>query len=175
MNGLIAHRVPWINRRFQLKAKPEDAAELIDRLSGAPDRVAAKIKRADDSACGTCTDGGWSIKQNAGHLGDLESLWSIRTQQFIDNAGVLEPADMSNQSTISADHNSCDITDLSNRFRDARARLCDTLARLEMSVFAHLARHARLGAEMTLAQHCEFIAMHDDYHLARIEYLIIQI
>ncbi len=171
MSGLFAHRVPWIDREFRLTAEPENAAEIIDRLLGAHERVRAKLACVEEGACRSRLDDGWTINQNIGHLGDLEPLWSLRTRQFSTDARTLAPADMSNHDTDAADHNCIPAAVLAERFHTLRRRLCDTLSALAPSDFQRACIHERLGLTMTLAQHCEFVAMHDDYHLARIQYL----
>ncbi len=112
--------------------------------------------------------GKWSIQENAGHLLDLEPLWSRRVEEFLAGAEVLAAADMKNLKTHQARHNDRALTEILAAFRAARQALVERFDGLGREDFARVAHHPRLGVNMRLVDHVYFIGEHDDHHLTRI-------
>jgi uncharacterized damage-inducible protein DinB len=112
--------------------------------------------------------GAWSLKEQAGHLGDLEPLWATRLDEFLAGAPLLSPADLANTKTHEARHNDRPIDEILTTFREARSAWMARLDRLDPQDFAREAWHPRLRVRIRLVDHLYFVAEHDDHHLARV-------
>ncbi len=113
-----------------------------------------------------------SIKEQVGHLGDLESLWELRFKDFLKSKPVLTPADLSNTQTHEANHNDTAMEDLLLRFSSKRKHLCQVIKSMGHKAEAWTSKHPRLGTPMRPIDLAYFIAEHDDHHLAVITSLI---
>ena len=164
----------WTDRTFQFTFPFEVYPELIERLRGTPPRLEDRLKSIASEVL-TRRDGErWSIQENAGHLLDLESLFSRRLDEYLAGAEILQAADMTNRKTYEADHNQLLLSAILADFRAHRLQLIARLDGLEPQAFAAVAHHPRLNVPMRLADMLFFQAEHDDFHLARISELIRQ-
>src|SRR5882762_3790126 len=101
----MSKHLKWTNRTFQFTFPAEVYPEMIERVRGTPARLEDRVKWIGPEIL-TKRDGErWSIQENAGHLLDLESLFSQRLDQYLAGAASLHAADMSNRKTYEADHN----------------------------------------------------------------------
>ena len=162
---------PWIQRKFTFDFPAQLYPALIERLRGTPARLEELVRPLARELLTKRHEASWSIQQNVGHLGDLEGLFTGRLDDFTAGLEELRAADMSNQATDDADHNSKDIEDLLQRFRERREALVKRLEALEPDDFAHSAFHRRLGVEMRIVDMVFFHSEHDDHHLAQIRWL----
>lgn len=168
----MCRHVPWVERTFSFDFPAGQYRELLERLRGGPARVEDRTRALPTSVLTLQPGGKWSIQQHVGHLGDLESLFSGRLDDFEAGAEVLRAADMSNRATEEARHNERVLTDLFRDFRRERGALVARLDALPPEFFTRSALHPRLERPMRLADMLLFHAEHDDYHMARITELI---
>ena len=154
----------WLDRRFEYVPPAGEFAVIVERLRGTPARMADRV-RFVPAAVLTERDGeGWSAQEQFGHLLDLETLWSLRVDEFLRGAGELTAADMSNRKTHEAGHNARSIHAIVAEFTVARSRMVarlDDASNPEVTAF-----HPRLKRPMRLIDFCFFMAEHDDHHLA---------
>ncbi|MGI8838290.1 MAG: DinB family protein [Pyrinomonadaceae bacterium] len=168
----MSQYLKWGARRFAFNYPVEVFPEMIERVRGTPARLEDRI-HATPAAFLTSRDGErWSIQENAGHLLDLEELFSRRLDEYLAGVETLHAADMSNQKTFAADHNLTPVESILTNFRGARTQLVQRLDELPSEMFAKVAHHPRLKVPMRLVDMLFFQAEHDDYHLARISELI---
>jgi hypothetical protein len=162
-------RVPWLNRKFELDFPVEEWPSILDRLRGAPDALAALVDplpeavrtaRADDDA--------WSIQEHAGHLADLEELHLGRLDDYDRQVDFLRAADLSNRKTDEAGWNGLPWPRVFAEFRRRRGELVRRLEGLDPARFAQTAVHPRLHVAMRIVDMMQFVAEHDDHHLATI-------
>ena len=162
----------WTDRTWQFTFPVEVYPEMIERVRGTPARLEDRVKSIASEIL-TKRDGErWSIQENAGHLLDLESLFSQRLDEYLAGAEVLHAADMSNRKTYEADHNQVPMQSILTDFRARRGELIARLDNLGLQNFAAVAHHPRLNVPMRLVDMLFFQAEHDDFHLARITELI---
>jgi uncharacterized damage-inducible protein DinB len=161
-------KLPWFERRFSFDFPVETYPDLIERFRGTPARLEEKL-RAIPAPILTRRerDGTWSIQENAGHLLDLEPLWSARLTDFLEGRPTLTAADLTNRATHDAGHNARPLADILAQFRAHRTAHAARLDELSESDFARAATHPRLGTPMRLIDAVTFVCCHDDYHLAR--------
>ena len=145
---------------------------IVERLRGTPARLEDRL-RGLGRRLATRRDGEkWSIQENAGHLLDLEPLWTNRLTDFLAGAERLQTADLSNRKTHEARHNDVPVEGILSAFRSARTAFVGRLEELDPSAATRTALHPRLNTPMRLLDHIFFVAEHDDHHLARITSLL---
>lgn len=162
----------WFERKFEFTFPVEQYPNLCVRLRGTPARLEEMLRGMSRDVLVAKRENKWSAQEHAGHLLDLEPLWTARVEDFLGNGDTLTVADLSNRRTHEANHNARDLTEILARFRAARGKLMDRVSELPSSVFACSKLHPRLKQPMRLVDHLYFVAEHDDHHLARIWELI---
>ncbi|HYE65345.1 MAG TPA: DinB family protein [Pyrinomonadaceae bacterium] len=164
----MSGRIKWIERRFDFSFPVGLYPEMIERLRGTPARVEDRLRSIPVGVL-TRRDGErWSIQENIGHLLDLETLITLRLDEYDAGAEVLHAADMSNRKTHEARHNERPVETILSEFRRERMKLVKRLEDLDPGMFARTAIHPRLNVRMRVVDMLFFQAEHDDYHLARI-------
>ena len=163
---------PWFDRTFRVPYPVDLMPPLLARLRGTPARLEELTRGGSREALLARVDGKWSAQEHAGHLLDLEPLWTARVEDYRSARDALTPADLTNRRTHDADHNAADLEQLLRAFRSARAALLAAVSGAAPAQFAHALPHPRLRTPMTLADHLYFVAEHDDHHLARIWQLV---
>ncbi|MGH8944739.1 MAG: DinB family protein [Acidimicrobiia bacterium] len=156
----------WLTRSWSFDFPPDLYPEVIERLRGTPLRLEAAVAGLDPPSLTRRLAYDWSIQENVGHIGDMDELFNGRIDDFLSNAEVLRPADMSNQATNDAKHNAPPIEDVLEGVRSSRGNLVERLEGLALEDYARSGYHERLDMPMRLVDQCVFQATHDDYHLA---------
>ena len=112
----------WIERTFRFDHPVEKWPDLLERVRGTPARIEERVHGlSPEQLRWRPPEGGWSVQENVGHLFDLGYLASRRIEQILAGQATLIAADMSNQATHQADHNTRDIVELLAAFRADRA------------------------------------------------------
>jgi uncharacterized damage-inducible protein DinB len=168
----VMARPLWFERKFDFSFPVELYPEIIERLRGTPARIEERVRDVP-SALLTRRDGDkWSILENIGHLLDLDELFAGRFEDYERGLEKLRAADLLNQKTHQAQHNSRPGAEILREFRQGRFVL---VARLELQppeYFHRTALHPRLNTPMRVTDLLYFVAEHDDHHLARISELL---
>jgi uncharacterized damage-inducible protein DinB len=162
----------WLQRSFDFALPASRFPSLLERLRGTPARLDERTRNVPAERLTRAHPGRWSAQENVGHLVDLEALWLRRAQQYVAGESELAPADLSNRTTTDANHNARNVEYLLSRFRAARSELVRMLTNADDTVVTRTAIHPRLKRELRLIDHLEFIAEHDDHHLAVIGALL---
>ncbi len=161
-------QVKWFERKFDFSHKDNIFPSIIERLQGTPVRLEYKINQIPLENLTLKPDGKWSIKENIGHLIDLESIWQGRLEDILNGEGFLRAADLENKKTDLADHNKTEIGQLLSAFSDIRNETLKHLVILNESEIYKYALHPRLKTPMRIMDLFLFVAEHDDHHLASI-------
>ena len=165
-------KTEWFNRKFPPIDDNGILPSIIERLIGTPARL-EEITHDIDEWILMAKDGEkWSIKEEAGHLSDLEPLWLGRLGELMNGLTELRVADLTNQRTHTANHNATAIEILLKRFRDQRMLYVNQLMHLKDEQLSHAALHPRLKTPMRIIDLAFFVAEHDDHHLARIREML---
>jgi len=157
---------PWSERRWSFTLPIGAFLEVIDRLEGMPARSTALVAGVPETVLTARPGSNWSAKEHLGHLSDLHSLDAQRLREFLAGAAVLSPADPLNQRTVEANHGATPIAQLLKVVAENRQRLVHELADVSDADIGRTARHPRLGLPMRLIDWAQFMADHDDHHLA---------
>ena len=161
-------RTEWFNRKFPLMDDNGVLPAIIERLAGTPARVEELTDELDENLLTMKPDGKWSIKEEIGHLSDMEPLWLSRVNDFVNRLPELTVADLTNRKTHEANHNVAPLNILLGQFRQERARLVAKLMNLDEDQLLHNSLHPRLKTPMRVIDLAYFVAEHDDHHLAAI-------
>ncbi len=165
------NRKEWFKRKFNQTLDPETLPNILERLSGTPARIEEKIRSIDATYYDLKLDDQWSIKENTGHLSDLEPLWMARIEDLVDKREILTEADLSNQKTHQANHNQRSIKELLDEFRGLRGQHMAKLTALNSPDLEKFSLHPRLNTPMRIIDLAFFVAEHDDHHLAQISFI----
>ena len=166
-------QTPWFERKFEFNFPVGLFPVIFGRLRGAVPRLDnLLINIPDDKLITKPTPEGWSVKEQVGHMYDLEELWYGRVEDFLSHAPILRAADLTNAKTKSADHNSKKINHLLREFANARKKLLAKVENIDESTASIISIHPRLQKPMRLVDSLFFVAEHDDHHLAKIRELV---
>jgi len=131
-------------------------------------RLEEKFRSINPALLTRKVDNTWSIKENLGHLSDLEPLWQRRLDDIIMGKEELSPTDLQNTRTTEAGHNETPLEELLQRFRQIRTQTITLLEAIDKQTVFKYALHPRLKTPMRTMDLFLFVADHDDHHLARI-------
>lgn len=164
--------IKWFDRKFDFSYTLNIFPSLIGRLAGMPDRLEEKVRAVPGEVLHVKINGSWSIKENIGHLIDLEPLWVGRLDDILNKETYLRATDLQNRKTDQANHNAKEITNLLLEFRSVRKKTIQRLAGLSEAQVYLAALHPRLKTPMRTMDHFLFVAEHDDHHLGTITKII---
>lgn len=165
-------QIKWFNREFNFTSDQNIFPLIIERLSGTPVRLEEKITSLPADILTTRLDGKWTIKENVGHLIDLEPLWQGRLEDIMNGEMELRPTDLQNTKTTTANHNSVAVLELLKSFRQIRTKTIKLIEKLTEEQILKSALHPRLKTPMRTMDLFLFVAEHDDHHLATITELV---
>ena len=161
-------QVNWFDRDFRFETNQNIFPSIIERLLGTPVRLEEKLRSVASDLLELRLDNSWTIKENIGHLTDLEPLWQGRLEDILTGKEDLRPTDLQNTKTTEANHNLTPIEDLLASFRAIRMETLVLLSDLTLEQVFMSALHPRLRTPMRTMDLFLFVADHDDHHLARI-------
>ena len=162
----------WFKRQFDFGFTQNIFPSIIERLTGTSARLDEKIKYIPSDILSIRIDNTWSIKENIGHLTDLEPLWQGRLEDILNDEPILRPTDLQNTKTNEANHNAVPIEELLAKFRQIRNKTIQLTELLNEEQIYKCALHPRLKTPMRIMDLFLFVAEHDDHHLARITQLV---
>jgi uncharacterized damage-inducible protein DinB len=165
-------KVKWFDRSFDFSTEQNIFPSIIERLKGTPARLDQKFKSIPVNVLQIKVDDTWSIKENLGHLTDLEPLWQGRLEDIANGEVEMRPTDLANRKTDLANHNAKSVEELLNSFRETRTQTVSVLEKLDEETIYRPALHPRLKTPMRTMDLFLFVAEHDDHHLARITELV---
>jgi len=165
-------KVKWFERSFDFSKDQNIFPSIVERLKGTPARLEEKFRSIPREILETKVDNTWSIKENVGHLIDLELLWQGRLEDIKNGEIEMRPTDLANRKTDEANHNEQSIEKLLRDFREIRERTVSIIEDLDEETIFKSALHPRLKTPMRTMDLFLFVAEHDDHHLARITELV---
>ena len=165
-------QTPWIERKFNFDLPIGLYPCLLERLRGTPGRIEEMVKNTSEEILTRKEGNRWSVKEQIGHLIDLESLHDGRIDDFIERKEILRAADMANKATSEANHNSKAIKMLVDDFRSVRKNFVSRLQNADENLTVRTSLHPRLKIPMRFIDMVFFVCEHDDHHLAKMRGLI---
>ena len=165
-------RTKWTERKFTFDFPEGWIFNIIERLRGTPARLEWITAGLGESKLTYKPEGKWSIKEEIGHLSDLEEIHEGRINDFLVRKEILRAADMTNAKTASANHNQKSLDELLNEFSEKREKFTERLSLLDDYTLYFKSMHPRLQVLMRPVDMAFFTAEHDDHHLASIRNII---
>ena len=95
----MIEKAKWTERNFKTDDRTTLFPNIVERLRGTPARLEDKLNGLSVNRLCEQINNKWSIQEHAGHLLDLEELWTGRLDDFLKQREMLRPADMTNQKT----------------------------------------------------------------------------
>lgn len=161
-------QVNWFDRDFRFDSTQNIFPSILERLWGTPIRLYEKVRFIPENVLTLRKGNTWTIKENIGHLADLEPLWQGRLEDILNGKEELRPTDLRNTQTNEANHNTKPIEQLLETFAQLRNQTLGLLNPLSEEQIFMSALHPRLQTPMRTMDLFLFVADHDDHHLARI-------
>lgn len=161
-------KTEWFNRKFPPIEDNGTLPAIIERLSGTPARVEEIAAKLNDAVLTVKPNEKWSVKEEIGHLSDMEPLWLSRLDDLVNGLPELTVADLTNQRTHTANHNATETKTLLHQFREQRELFVSRLRQLTNEQLLNSSIHPRLKTPMRIVDLAYFVAEHDDHHLASI-------
>lgn len=162
----------WSERKFEFSLPTDQYPNLCTRLRGTPARLEEIVRGRPLGILVRKPQEKWSAQEHVGHLLDHESLWMARVSDFQVGGTDLTATDLWNRKTDEANHNARPLEQILAEFRKARVELLERLERIDPPLFGRSMLHPRLKKPMRLVDHLNFVAEHDDHHLAHIWELV---
>jgi uncharacterized damage-inducible protein DinB len=162
----------WFNRKFPLIEDNGLLPTIIERLIGTPARIEALLQGLNPALLTVRRGEKWTIKEEIGHLYDLEPLWIGRLDDLLNGLTELRVTDLTNQKTHTANHNAAEMEVLQQSFSGLRQQFVIKLAGLTAEQLVQSALHPRLKTPMRIIDLAWFVAEHDDHHLVNIRRLL---
>jgi len=158
-------QLKWTERKFDFGFQKEYLPFMLERIKATPSRIEEMIKDQPEEKLSNQVKEQWSVKQHIGHFIDLEELHQARVEQFKEQLIELRAADMSNQKTYQADHNTRNVSELLAQLRKVRAHFIKSIEEIEEDKLEHKALHPRLQKQITITDLAYFVGEHDNHHL----------
>jgi uncharacterized damage-inducible protein DinB len=165
-------KMEWFKRKFAIIEDNGILPSIIERLSGTPARIEEIAGELKPDTLTLKPEGKWSVKEEIGHLSDLEPLWLGRLDDLINGLVELRTADLTNQKTHTANHNATEIKKLLQGFREQRQIFVNNLIGLNDEELLKSSLHPRLKTPMKIIDLAYFVAEHDDHHLASVREIL---
>src|SRR5438105_3985092 len=120
-------QTPWVERKFNFDFPAGIYPCLLERMRGTPARIEEMVNGLPEEVLIKKPDNNWSVKEQIGHLIDLEALHEGRFEDFVSGKEMLRAADMSNKQTHEANHNAKHLASLLENFREVRMKFVSGL------------------------------------------------
>ena len=164
-------QTPWFERKFDFNFPIGLFPVIVERLRGTAPHIEYIVNNEIEDRLNQKINEAWSIKEQVGHLFDLEELWYGRIEDFLAGQKTLRAADLNNTRTHEANHNQKTLQQLLIMFSNARNLLIQKVENFDEATASLTALHPRLQTPMRLIDSLFFVAEHDDHHVAKIRTL----
>ena len=165
-------RQKWFDKKFQFELSLNQYASVLKKLKENPDIIAKLVSKLPEESLTKRIENRWSIKENVGHLMDLEELHDGRIDDFIAGKEMLRPADLNNRKTDEANHNSKNIAELISQLKMERENFVQRMKHLDAQILTRSSIHPRLKQPMKPIDMAQFVLEHDEHHIETIKELI---
>ena len=82
----------WFDRKLVFGSHPEMLPFHLERLEGTLVRLEHKVKGVGDKILSENLNNKWSVKQNIGHLAEVDEIGNRRMDEMISRVAMLSPA-----------------------------------------------------------------------------------
>jgi uncharacterized damage-inducible protein DinB len=160
-------KITWFERQFTFGLPAGMLPFYLERLNGTAIRIAEKIRGISEDILSERVDGKWSVKQNIGHLAEVDEIALQRIDQMLQGIPVMLPAVFEPK-----DYNPMPVREVLQYFEENRAKNLAKYKSLRDDDLAKSSLHPRLQVQMTPVDLAFFDAEHDDHHLVTIHEIL---
>jgi hypothetical protein len=161
-------KLEWFERQFQFGGPEGMLPFYLERLNGTLLRLEDKVRNKSEEILSHKLDGKWSVKQNIGHLAEVDEIANKRIDEMIQNISPMSPAVFEPK----ADYNAMSIVDVLKIFKANRTSNLTKYYNLSDEHLSKQSLHPRLNVMMNPVDLAYFDAEHDDHHLIRINEIL---
>lgn len=159
--------LPWFERNLKFGYPKEMLPFFLERLEGSMVRIEMKVTGIDEIILSTKLNGKWSVKQNIGHLAEVDEIANKRLDEMVAGISPMSPAVFEPQ-----DYNPWPIEKVVNLFKTNRWKNLKKYQSLAEADLLKSSLHPRLKVLMTPVDLAWFDAEHDDHHIVKINEII---
>jgi uncharacterized damage-inducible protein DinB len=164
-------KLEWFERSFTFGAPISMLPFYLERLEGTIARIEQKVAGIADAVLSNKLDGKWSVKQNIGHLAEVDEIALKRIDEMQVGVSPMSPAVFEPRQ----DYNSQPVSEVIRYFRKNRAANLQKYKNLKEEDLSKSSLHPRLKVNMNAVDLAYFDAEHDDHHLVRINEILTQL
>lgn len=161
-------RTPWFERHFNSGLPAGMLPFYLERLEGTIWRLEHKVNGIAEELLSAKCDDKWSIKQNIGHLAEIDEIGNKRIDEILWGISPMSPAVFE----PTRDYNTKPVTEILNFFRENRLKNLGKYKKLTEDDLKKSSLHPRLKVIMTPVDLASFEADHDDHHLVTINSIL---
>ena len=161
-------RIPWFERQFSSSLPIGMFPFYLERLEGTVVRLEAKVKDVPEEILSTKFGDKWSVKQNIGHLAEVDEISFKRMDEIINSISPMSPAVFEPK----LDYKSMPVSKVLQYFRENRTRNLERYRSIGEEHLTKSSLHPRLKVMMTPVDLSFFEAEHDDHHLVTISTIL---
>jgi len=159
--------LPWFERNLKFGDGPEMLPFFLERLGGTLIGLDQKVKGIDNKILSERINGKWSVKENIGHLAEIDEIANKRIDELTAGVAVLSPAVFEPRN-----YNSWPIEKVLDFFKRNRLNNLKKYQTLSHKQLKKSSLHPRLKVQMTPVDLAWFDAKHDDHHVVRINEIL---
>ncbi len=160
-------KLQWFERVFSFGLPKGMLPFYIERLEGTSSRIEKKVGGIPERILSYRLDNKWSVKENIGHLAEVDEIANKRIDEMIAGISPMSPAVFEPRP-----YHDWDISTVLAYFRSNRRKNIERYKSLTSSELGKSALHPRLKLMMTPVDLAWFDAEHDDHHLVRINEIL---
>ncbi len=160
--------MPWFERNLKFGYPKEMLPFFLERLEGTIIRIEQKVKGVDEKILSERLNGKWCIKENIGHLAEVDEVANKRLDEIVNGAAVMSPAVFEPQ-----DYSTWPIAKVIELFKKNRLSNIKKYNAIKEGDLLKSSEHPRLKVMMTPVDLAWFDAEHDDHHLVKINEIIL--
>lgn len=161
-------KVEWFERQFSFGLPAGMLPFYLERLQGTTARLFKKVDGISEEILSNKLDGKWSVKQNIGHLAEVDEIANKRIDEMVNGVTPMSPAVFEPK----LDYNSKPVKEILALFEKNRGENLKKYSQLKDDALAKSSLHPRLKVQMTPVDLAYFDAEHDDHHLVRINEIL---
>jgi hypothetical protein len=160
-------KLSWFERVFKFGLPVGMLPFYIERLEGTAVRIESKVKGISEEILSHRLDNKWSIKENIGHLAEVDEVALKRIGEIVSGISPMARAVFEPKP-----YHEWPITKVLKFFHETRRQNIRRYSDLRQEDLEKFSLHPRLNLVMTPVDLAWFDAEHDDHHLVRINEIL---
>jgi len=158
----------WFERSFTFGFPTSMLPFFLERLGGTIVRLTQKVEGIPEEHLAFRAEDKWSVKENIGHLLEVDTISGKRIDEITGGQEVLSRADLQ----TSGSYNEMPMRNIVEAFAAKRKANILRLQSLSEQQLEMTSLHPRLRVPMSPVDLAWFDAEHDDHHLVRVNVIL---